>query len=96
MPSVVASVLFYALYVFWILMIVRLIIGYVFMFQPSFRASGVVAVLLEVTYTVTDPPVKALRRVLPPLRIGNFSLDLGFIVVIIVTRILMGQVAQYR
>ena len=96
MPSAVASAVYFALYVFWILLIVRLIIGYVFMFQPSFRATGIVAAVLEVTYTVTDPPLKALRRVLPPLRIGNFSLDLGFIVVIIVTRILMGQVAQYR
>jgi YggT family protein len=38
---------------------------------------------------VTDPPLKALRRVLPPLRIGQISLDLGFIVLFIVVRILM-------
>ena len=86
MPSAVATVIVYALFVFWILMIVRLVIGYVFMFQPSYRATGVVAVLLEATYTITDPPLKALRRVLPPLRIGRISLDLGFILLIIVVR----------
>ena len=97
MPSVVATVIFYALYVFWVFMIVRLIMGYVFMFQPSYRASGVVAVLLEAVYTVTDPPLKALRRVLPPLRIGRISLDLGFIILIIVVRsVLMPLFAGYR
>ena len=96
MPPVVATVLFYALYVFWLLMIFRLIMDYVFMFRRSYRATGVLAMLLEAAYTITDPSLKALRRVLPPLRMGAVSFDLGFLVLIIVVRILMGQVAQYR
>ena len=40
-------------------------------------------VLLEGVYSVTDPPIKALRRVVPPLRLGNFALDLSFILVMI-------------
>ena len=96
MPSVVASVLVWLLYAFLALMFVRLIMGYVFMFNRSYRPTGFVAVLLELTYTVTDPPVRALRRVLPPLRIGSVSIDLGFILVFIVVRILIDLLSQYR
>ena len=96
MPPVVATVLYYALFVFWLLMIFRLVMDYVFMFRRSYRASGPMALLLEAAYTVTDPPLKALRRVLPPIRMGSFSFDLGFLLVLIVTRILMNIVATYR
>lgn len=82
--SVVATVLL----IFIILLIIRLIFEYVFIFARSYRPSGPVAILLEAVYTVTDPPLRAVRRVLPPLRIGNISLDLAFIVVIIVASIL--------
>jgi YggT family protein len=37
-------------------------------------------VLFEVVYTLTDPPLRALRRVIPPLRIGQVAIDLGFLV----------------
>ena len=93
---VVASVLYFALLVFLILLIFRLVMEYVFMFARSYRPAGVVAAALELCYTVTDPPLKALRRVIPPLRVGRISLDLSFIVLFIAVRILMGVVAGLR
>ncbi|HVE64291.1 MAG TPA: YggT family protein [Mycobacteriales bacterium] len=96
MPSVVADVIVYVLYAFLALLFFRLVMEYVFMFRRSYRASGALAVLLEAAYTVTDPPLRALRRVLPPLRIGGVSLDLGFILLFIVTRILIGVFSGYR
>jgi YggT family protein len=78
-----------ALLIFFILLIARLIFDYVMMFARSWRPTGVVAVGLEVVYSVTDPPLKALRRVIPPLRLGNFSLDLGFMVLLFVVYTLM-------
>ena len=51
--------------------------------------AGPLLVLLEVVYSVTDPPIKALRRVIPPLRLGNFALDLSFIIVMIVAYVLL-------
>ena len=86
----VASAVHLALFVFLLFLIFRLIMEYVFMLARSYQPSGLVAVVLELAYSVTDPPLKALRRVLPPLRIGQISLDLGFIVLFIVVRILMG------
>ena len=93
---VVASAIYFALLVFLLFLVFRLIMEYVFLLARSFRPTGLVAVLLELAYSVTDPPLKALRKVLPPLRIGQFSLDLGFLVLFIVVRILMGIVGSYR
>ena len=54
----------------------------------SWSPSGPILVLLEVVYSITDPPVKALRRVVPPLRLGTVALDLSFIIVLIVALVL--------
>ena len=85
---VVAAVLYYVLTVFLVLLFLRLIFEYVFLLARSFRPTGLVAMLLELIYTVTDPPLKLLRRVLPPLRIGGVSLDLAFLVLFILVSIL--------
>ena len=85
---VVAAVLYYLLTVFLVLLFLRLIFEYVFLLARNFRPSGLLAMLLEVIYTITDPPLKALRRVLPPLRIGGVSLDLAFLVLFILVNIL--------
>ncbi|MDQ1688434.1 MAG: YggT family protein [Frankiaceae bacterium] len=89
----VGQVLALLLQIYFVLLIFRLIMEYVFMFARSFRPSGLLAAALELTYTVTDPPLRAVRRVLPPLRVANFSLDLGFLVVIIVVQILASVAA---
>ena len=95
MPPIVASVLYYLLGFFFVCMLVRLVFDWVFVLS-RYRATGAVAMMLEAVYTVTDPPLKAIRRVLPALRMGNFALDLGFIVLIIGVQILMGVVSPYR
>jgi YggT family protein len=92
----VASFVYFALLVFLLLLLFRLVMEYVFLLARSYRPAGPVAALLELAYTVTDPPLRALRRVLPPLRLGQISLDLGFIVLFIVVRILMSVVGSYR
>jgi YggT family protein len=93
---VVADVVYFALLVFLLLLVFRLIMEYVFLLARSYRPTGLVAAALELAYSVTDPPLKALRRVIPPLRIGQVSLDLGFIILFIVVRILMGVVGAQR
>jgi YggT family protein len=90
--TAVLEVASFVLLVFFILLIARLVFDYVMMFARSWRPSGVAAVGLEVVYSVTDPPLKALRRVIPPLRLGNFSIDLGFMVLLFVVYVLMNVV----
>ncbi len=85
------------LWIFFVLLIARFVLDYVQMFARSWRPSGLVLVLAEVVYTITDPPLRALRRVIPPLRLGRVSLDLSFLVLIIVVQILLrvaGGLAQ--
>jgi YggT family protein len=94
--AAVAQVVWFALLVFLILLVFRLIMEYVFMFARSYRPAGAVAIGLELCYTVTDPPLKALRRVIPPLRIGRVSLDLSFIVLFFAVQILMNVVGRLR
>jgi YggT family protein len=76
------------LLIFFFLLIARLVLDYVQMFARSWRPTGVVLVLAEIIYSITDPPLKALRRVIPPLRIGGIALDLSFLVVIILVQLL--------
>ena len=76
------------LQIFFFILIARLVLDYVQMFARSWRPSGVVLVIAEVIYTATDPPLKALRRVIPPLRIGGIALDLSFLVLIVLVQIL--------
>jgi YggT family protein len=92
--NVIGQVLQVALWVFLLLLIVRLVMDYVMMFARSYEPRGLALVLLEVTYTVTDPPLKALRRVIPPLRIGGIALDLSFLVLFIAVQILINVVGR--
>ena len=91
---IVAAVLHTLLTVFLILLVLRLVFEYVFLLARSFRPTGAVAMLLELIYTMTDPPLKVLRRVLPPLRIGGVAIDLAFLVLLLVVFILRNVTAQ--
>lgn len=93
--TVVAIVALYVLYAFLALMFVRLVVDWTMMFARRWRPSGVIAALLEVTYTATDPPLRALRRVVPPLRLGSVAIDLAFIIVLFVVYALIYVVSPY-
>jgi YggT family protein len=86
---VVGLVIEAVLFVFITLMWVRFITDWVQVFARSWEPRGVVLVLLEGAYTATDPPINGLRRVLKPVRIANFSLDLSFLLVILVAYVLL-------
>jgi YggT family protein len=68
------------LYLFLLLLIGRMVFETLQAFARSWRPRGVVLVLAEATYTVTDPPLKLLRRFIPSVRLGNVALDLSFTV----------------
>ena len=93
--AILAAVALYVLYAFLALLFVRLIVSWVMVFARDWRPTGVVAAVLELAFSVTDPPLRALRRVLPPLRLGSFAVDLAFIVVVIVTYALIAVVAPH-
>ncbi|GAA1752051.1 YggT family protein [Nonomuraea bangladeshensis] len=72
-----------------VLLIGRMIFETVQAFARHWRPTGLVLVLAEATYTATDPPLKFLRRFIPPLRLGTVAFDLSFTVLFIVVLILI-------
>lgn len=86
---VVGSIIHVILFVFIALMWVRFIVDWVMVFARQWQPTGPLLVVLEVVYSVTDPPIKALRKVIPPLRLGNFALDLSFLLVLVIAWVLL-------
>ena len=80
---VFGEVLYGVLTAFIWLLWIRFIVDWVQVFARSWSTSGPLLVVLEVVYSITDPPIKALRRVIPPLRLGSVALDLSFLIVIV-------------
>ena len=76
------------LLVFLILLFARFVVDWVMVLARSWRPAGLVAAGLEVVYLTTDPPLRAVRKVIPPLNLGSIRLDLGFMVLLIAVVIL--------
>jgi YggT family protein len=85
----VGSIIHVLLFTFIALLWIRFIVDWVQVFARSWSPRGVLLVILEVVYSVTDPPIQALRRVIPPLRLGNFALDLSFLIVLVAAYVLL-------
>ena len=83
--GLIEAVLWFFIALLW----VRFVVDWVQVFARAWTPHGVLLVTLEGVYSITDPPIKALRRVIPPLRIGSISLDLSFLIVIIAAYVLL-------
>jgi len=88
--SLILGLLYLVVLFFFIALIVRLVFDWIQVFSRDWKPRGVVLVAAEAVYSVTDPPLRALRRVIPPLRLGQIQLDLAFTVLFLIVIILMG------
>lgn len=93
MKSIIGQVLYLVLYFLLLLLIVRLTLTYVLQYARRWRPGRGAAASLELVWTVTDPPLHALRRVIPPLRIGTVSIDIAFLALLLILYVLMRVVA---
>lgn len=93
--STIAAILNLLLYLYVLVLLARLVLEYIPMFNPRWRPTGAGLVAAEVVYTITDPPVKFFRRLIPPVRVGGLSLDFGFMVTMLAVFILMAIVRQF-
>ena len=91
--SIVGQVLHGLLWTFIALLWIRFIVDWVQVFARRWEPRGPLLVALEGVYSATDPPIVALRRVVPPLRIGSVALDLSFILVLVTAWLLLRVVA---
>lgn len=85
----IRSVLYYIVFIFFIILVGRLVIDWIQVFARDWRPRGVVLVIAEGIYSATDPPLRALRRLIPPLRLGQVQLDLAFIVLFLIVSLAM-------
>lgn len=72
-------------YVLW----ARFILEWIRVFNPRFRPRGFFLVIVEFIYTMTDPPIRFFRKLLPPIRLGQIQLDLGWMLTLLSCIILM-------
>jgi YggT family protein len=92
--QVVGEILILVLNIFLGLLLVRLVVDWVQVFARSWSPRGVVLFLLEIVYTVTDPPIMFVRRFVPPLRLGAVALDTSFLIVLVAVYLLRILVAN--
>ena len=92
MLSIVLQVTYILLYVFLLVLFGRFVMGYVMQFGRRWQPGRGASATLEVVWSVTDPPLKALRRVIPPLRIGTVAVDLSSLVLLVILFVLMNVV----
>ena len=74
------EVLTYVLTIYLVVLIGRMIFSWVQVFAREWRPSGILLVIAEGIFTITDPPLRFLRRFIPTLRLGMMALDLSFMV----------------
>jgi len=93
--QILASIVHLVLLLYIFVLFARLILDYIPLFNREWRPKGFGLVLAEAVYTVTDPPIRFFRRIIPPLRLGGLSLDFGFALTMIVVLILMNIVRLF-
>ncbi|WP_457971851.1 YggT family protein [Arthrobacter sp. D1-17] len=93
--GLVFGLIYIVLLFIFVALIVRLVFDWVQMFAREWRPRGAALVAAHAVYSVTDPPLRVLRRVIPPLRLGGVSLDLGFLVLFIALSIAMAVTRSF-
>lgn len=94
--SLIATIAYYLLLIFFLLMWARFILDLAQSFSRGWRPKGPVLVVAEVAYTVTDPPIRRVRKILPPVRLGSVALDFGWSIIMLAVIILMSVASSLR
>ena len=93
--GLVLSIVYLVVHVLYIALLGRLVLDWVQMFARGWRPKGMALVAASTIYSLTDPPMKALRRLVPPLRFGGVALDLGFLILVFAVSILQPVLAGF-
>jgi YggT family protein len=88
------QIVYLLLYAFFLTLLARFVMSAVLQYGRRWHPGRGAAAALEVVWSVTDPPLNALRRVIPPLRIGTVSVDLASLVLLVILFVLMEVVVK--
>jgi len=90
------QILGFALFIFWLLLIARVVVEFIRSFSRDWHPRGLTVVILEIILSVTDPPVNLLRRLIPQLTVGAVRFDLSIMVLLLVAFIGMTMALDYQ
>lgn len=93
--SPVANVIVDVLWLYLLVLIGRLVLDIVQMLARDWQPKGIVLIIAEAIYTLTDPPLNLLRKVIPPVRLGGIQLDIAFLVLFIGLQVLIAVVSRF-
>ena len=88
--SFIGQILYWATQLFFYAMLARFVADLVMSVNRSWRPRGILMPILDICYTVTDPPLKFVRRFIPPLRLGPIALDLAWTILLIAVLFVQG------
>ena len=89
MLSIGLQIIYLLVLLFLNILLARFAMSWVMSIGRRWRPGRGAAAALEIVWSVTDPPLKTLRRVIPPLRLGTVNVDLAFIVLLVIVFLLM-------
>ncbi len=96
MLDLVLSAIVFLVWLFFAALIGRLILDWIQVLAREWRPRGPVLLVAEVVYTVTDPPLKFLRRLIPPLSLGGIRLDMAFLVLMLAVGLTRGLLSSVQ
>lgn len=80
MLGIIAEVVTSILSLYLFVLLVRAVFDWIVVLSRGWRPRGIILILANICYALTDPPLKFLNRFIPPLRMGAVSMDMGFLV----------------
>jgi YggT family protein len=86
---IIGSIFSLVVFLFFLALIGRLILDWVQVLSREWRPRGAILVVAEVVYSVTDPPLRLLRKVIPGVTIGGMRIDFAFLALMVITSVLM-------
>lgn len=85
---ILGTILSFLASAYTLILLARVVLDWARILAPRWRPSGPLLVLANFVYAVTDPPLRWLRQYIPPLRLGNIALDVGFLVLFVAVALL--------
>ena len=92
--SVLVVALWWALQLYFYLLIARFVVDLVLSINPTWRPRGLVLVATEIVMTLTDPPLRLVRKFIKPVRVGSISLDFGWTLLLLLVSLLQNMLAR--
>ena len=87
--NAVLEVLRFVVFLYFLVLIGRVVFDWIRIFAREWRPRGAALLAAEPIYTLTEPPLRALRKVIPPLRLGGMNIDLSFMVLFFIVWLLL-------